>query len=513
MPFSEATLPTDAHVRTWRVDTAVRVFALAFVVGTTLAAGAAARVLPLIAALAVIAAIAIALGRTTVVAQWPWSPVVEALLAGILLASAVGSGPLVPYLGVPAIVAGIRHGAVAAVNAGIIATVAYTVTLVFATSPLNQLVDTLPWLVAGLGMGLLAAWQSRSIRDDVARQEPYLAAHRLLSSLSTLARAGEVGLDTRQLAEDLQSALRQETGAQQCLVLLGAEGDDLVVAASHGQADELMAVRDSLTTQLQGNVAHLPLTTSDATLGEVVLVRNGGWNAHRLDRAAGLCRDFALRLDTAALFEDVRAMATTEERNRIAREMHDGVAQELVALGYLVDEVSLVSGEKEVQDLSGHLRDELSRVVTELRYSIYDLRQHVADTRLSGALTSYIQDLAREQPFQVTLAIEVSGDPLPQRVETELLRVAQEAIGNVRKHADATHVWVTLATDGDSILLQIEDDGCGNVRPRDKHWGLLTMRERAEKVGATLSITPRPEGGTQVRLERVSPRLAGRRTR
>ncbi len=81
-----------------------------------------------------------------------------------------------------------------------------------------------------------------------------------------------------------------------------------------------------------------------------------------------------------------------------------------------------------------------------------------------------------------------------------MLRVAQEAIGNVRKHARADNLWVTLDSDGSTLHLEVEDDGVGNAGPRDHHWGLQTMRERAEGVGADLDVSPRPGGGTVVSL-------------
>ena len=89
--------------------------------------------------------------------------------------------------------------------------------------------------------------------------------------------------------------------------------------------------------------------------------------------------------------------------------------------------------------------------------------------------------------------------------------MAQEAIGNVRKHARADNLWVTLDSDGATLRLEVEDDGVGNAGPREHHWGLQTMRERADGVGADLDVTPRPDGGTVVSLR--SPTTATPRRR
>ena len=84
------------------------------------------------------------------------------------------------------------------------------------------------------------------------------------------------------------------------------------------------------------------------------------------------------------------------------------------------------------------------------------------------------------------------------------MRIAQEAIGNVRRHSGAANLWVTWTTDVRSQCLRIEDDGVGNAAPRDHHYGLQTMRERAGHIGATLSVTDRAGGGTVVELSNRS---------
>jgi signal transduction histidine kinase len=211
--------------------------------------------------------------------------------------------------------------------------------------------------------------------------------------------------------------------------------------------------------------------------------------------------EFALRLDTAVLFDEVRRLATAEERKRIAREMHDGVAQELVALGYIVDEIASVSNEAGTRALADSMREEITRVVAEIRYSILDLRHHVAEHRLSGALADYVHQVTQDMDLRVNLVLDESGPSLPPRTESELLRVAQEAIGNVRKHAHADNLWVTLVSDGSTLLLEVEDDGVGNAMPKERHWGLESMQERAAGIDASLEITPRDGGGTVVRLQ------------
>jgi signal transduction histidine kinase len=89
---------------------------------------------------------------------------------------------------------------------------------------------------------------------------------------------------------------------------------------------------------------------------------------------------------------------------------------------------------------------------------------------------------------------------LPIDAETELLRIAQEAVTNARKHADAGNLWVTCRVDPPTALLRVEDDGKGLGRPRNDSFGLEVMRERAARIGAQLSVSRREQGGTAVEV-------------
>jgi nitrate/nitrite-specific signal transduction histidine kinase len=98
----------------------------------------------------------------------------------------------------------------------------------------------------------------------------------------------------------------------------------------------------------------------------------------------------------------------------------------------------------------------------------------------------------------VHVALAEASDRLSRDIQTELLRIAQEAITNVRKHARASNLWVTLNTNGAVALLRIEDDGVGRAKLRQDHFGLRMMRERADRIGAELAVTDRTHGGTSV---------------
>ncbi|HEU5036693.1 MAG TPA: sensor histidine kinase [Nocardioides sp.] len=193
--------------------------------------------------------------------------------------------------------------------------------------------------------------------------------------------------------------------------------------------------------------------------------------------------------------------AALEERRRIARELHDGVAQLVVALGYRVEDIADLVEAGPVHDAVALLRDEVSQLARELRRALGDLRAEPEVGRsVSDALSSYVDEIERRGGLRVHLAVDERGEPLPGHVEREVLRIAREAITNVDRHARAINLWVRLVRDDGRVRLVVEDDGIGAVVPRPGHFGIQGMRERAEQIGGVLEIGVRPDGGTVVTL-------------
>jgi signal transduction histidine kinase len=197
----------------------------------------------------------------------------------------------------------------------------------------------------------------------------------------------------------------------------------------------------------------------------------------------------SLRLDTALAFDEVRSIATMEERHRVAREIHDGVAQEIASLGYVVDELTaLESDPKQAQRLHS-LRAELSRVVSELRLSIFDLRSEISTSAgLGAALSDYVRAVGARSDMTVHLSLDEAPTRLRGEIETELLRIAQEAITNARKHSGADNLWVDCRIHPPFARIHIRDDGAGLGKPREDSYGLRIMRERAQRINALLEI-------------------------
>jgi signal transduction histidine kinase len=190
------------------------------------------------------------------------------------------------------------------------------------------------------------------------------------------------------------------------------------------------------------------------------------------------------------VFDEIRTMATADERQRIAREIHDGIAQEVASLGYVVDHMASTTREPSVAQGLRELRGELSRVVADLRLSIFDLRSDVSATNgLGAALSDYVRQVGAKSDLTVHLTLNEASTRLSPVVEAELLRIAQEAITNARKHASAHNLWVDVWTDPPQASLTVRDDGRGINGRRDDSYGISIMRERASRIDATVDIT------------------------
>ncbi len=433
---------------------------------------------------------------------------------------------LLPYLIAPALGAGLAGGARIAVTAAGLAALVLMVGRAVGSEVLTwgtYLAVASRWTLITLAVGLLGAWISRLQEQSAEPTEnlAYAAAYRLISQLRLVARQLSGGLDPvslgQQMLEQVQALAPFDRGAVYVrsggsrlspVTFIGA--DRLEWDVDHPMFDEAWAsstaMRSSqaLTARRPGASAVLPLRIGLRTFGLVAIERDSGgvFEASQLAAAEGVLEELALRLETALLFSEVRSLATAEERRRLAREIHDGIAQELASMGYVVDD--LAARARYLPDLEADLktlRSELTRVITELRLSIFDLRSEVQTTTgLGTALSDYVRQVGASSNLTVHLILDEAPVRLPIDSETELLRIAQEAVTNARKHANAHNLWVTCRIDPPAAYLTVEDDGSGLGRPREDSFGLEVMRERASRIGAQLHVGNRADGGTQVEV-------------
>ena len=199
--------------------------------------------------------------------------------------------------------------------------------------------------------------------------------------------------------------------------------------------------------------------------------------------------------------------AVLAERNRIAREIHDNLAQDILGISVQLELVARLMPAA-AEAAKGHLdraRILVRNSMTEARRYVWDLRsQELQKKDLSAALRDTTKRLTAENNVEAVVEVTGPSRPLPLPVETNLLRIGQEAINNAVKHARANRIDVTLNFDTRSVQLSIRDDGRGfdpEARIADGHFGLIGMRERAEQIGAVLTIDSAVERGTQIAVD------------
>jgi signal transduction histidine kinase len=493
-----------------RFNVSSRVFCLAAVLGLSFAFFDADALRATIL-LAAVSSSAVAADFSSRLPQ-SWISAAEGALAALVVSVALPDGVvLLPYLVVPAMVVGLSSG-VRAVVAVLVAE-ALALSLLPVTegggADFTALASLLlPWLLTSLGVGLLTAWmRERGIGTrGIPVDESYESARRLLSQLRTVARRLSAGLDTVTMSSQLLVVVQRHLADTHSAVFIRTEGGVLAPLAYRGlNARESLQPGGSLVEKVwaemepgheiqpsgAANRRHrvvLPLRVGSRMIGVVALDRSQPPSVKALTDVMPEVDEFALRLDAALAFDEIRSLATMEERQRLAREIHDGVAQEIASLGYVVDSLAADATSDSQRKRINALRSELSRVVSELRLSIFDLRTEVS-AGLGSALSDYVREVGARSGLTVHLTLDVAPTRLRGEVETELFRIAQEAITNARKHSDAANLWVDCRIQPPHARISIRDDGDGLGTPREDSFGIKIMKERAGRINAELEIT------------------------
>jgi signal transduction histidine kinase len=256
----------------------------------------------------------------------------------------------------------------------------------------------------------------------------------------------------------------------------------------------------------------LPVVSHGRVLGNLYLTEKEAeptFNADDEETLGRFATLAALAIENARLHRQVRALAVTEERERIAREMHDSIAQ---VLGYVNTKAQAAQTLLE-NDQPERAAAHLSQLSEAAREAYADVREGILGLRTSlgedRGFIETLQDYLDRWQGQSDVGVELHRSPpgydpgLAPMSEVQLLRIIQEALSNVRKHARARRAWVKLRPAGAGVEVVIEDDGVGfdpdGLRRSDlPRFGMATMRERAEAVGGTFEITAVPDQGTRV---------------
>jgi signal transduction histidine kinase len=276
----------------------------------------------------------------------------------------------------------------------------------------------------------------------------------------------------------------------------------------------------------------LPLVSQAEIIGAMTLAR-AKTAEHLLTLAdlkllAGIARQLALSIENVRLYRQAQERekllgdllsqvvgAQEAERQRIARDLHDATGQSLsaISLGLRGIENTLAGHESPIHESLTTIQQFATDAIGELRRIIADLRPpQLDDLGLVAALRWYVQSFRqRHAQLEVDLSIEGESIRLPRHTETTLFRIVQEAMTNIAKHADASHVIVDLAIRPGTLTLLIEDNGRGfdlerTWQRQQSGWGILGIRERANLLGAECHIDSAPGKGARVEV-RVS--LAG----
>lgn len=247
---------------------------------------------------------------------------------------------------------------------------------------------------------------------------------------------------------------------------------------------------------------------------------------------SGLSNQLSVAMENAKLYSRVQELAVIEERNRLSREIHDGLAQILSVLNLRAEslkkglgrlrpphaEHGVASRQKALTELT-HDVEELQAIVdsaySEVRHSIWNLRrQGESDQDMTSLLQVFIEQFRRYTGISVSLESECSAQlRLPLSIELHVIRIIQESLNNVRKHSGVKTALLSVRIDGETLVLEVRDHGRGFDpevvhRSETGNYGLASMNERAKAIGAELSVNSRPGDGTTVTLRIAMERLS-----
>lgn len=373
-----------------------------------------------------------------------------------------------------------------------------------------------------------------SVRDITARRR----VERRLRSLNEVAQSILAGVAPDALLHQVSSSAARLVDAELAVVVLPAEGD-LEVRAAHGvRSDE---VRSSLYAGAGGIAAEVlstgsaeqaedaasdpawkPESTRLGPLGPALAVplwvrgepfacllvaREPGQRAFEpadLDEEETFAAQAAVALEYARAREEVRRLSVLEDRERIARELHDTVIQRLFATGMGLQAAAPGDGSELSQRVLGAV-DDLDEVIREIRSTIFALESAHRQRGLRARVLSEVQEWAGTLGFAPRVRFRGPLDAaVPDAMATQVLAALREALSNAVRHARASRVDVLLAADGDDVdelALEVEDDGVGFERTarRDGGLGLRNLEDRAAALGGSFEVETAPGAGTSVR--------------
>ncbi|MGI9606021.1 MAG: GAF domain-containing sensor histidine kinase [Acidimicrobiales bacterium] len=450
------------------------------------------------------------------------------------------ASPFAVSLTIPIVVAGFAHGHIYAARvAGIAALVPTTLVFWQQGLALDVIQQVSQWCLILVVVGLIAG-QTRRISGEADRQhtiamnrmECLTDANSLLDSLHRVAQTLPASLDLNEVLDTTMGRLRGLFDYDAVALLVFDETDaSWHVMRSEGtnvpiRLGPTMLPNPLKTAIAQNRLVDIPDLGAADTLGLSNGAQSGLYTTltargqiigllalehhlpnHYSERTVQMFNGFvdpvALAVDNARWFGRLRTMGADEERTRIARDLHDRIGQSMAFLAFELDRViKSHDQEQNVGPALEQLRDDVRAVIREIRDTLSDLRTDVSDSRgFEQTVEEFAGRLSDRSGLSIGLHLD-SSERLPIRQERELWRIAQEAMVNVERHAEATTVTINWTSDGRTGVLEITDDGRGFTlgdSGRSDSYGLVGMRERASSVGATMEVDSEPGAGTTIR--------------
>ena len=419
---------------------------------------------------------------------------------------------------------GLRVGIGAATTALVVTIAVDTIVqgAVSAPSPLGVLAIIAASIFPGVGQYRLLHLEDRrqQMSDDLSHLRD---TNELLGVLNDLARTLPSSLDLEDILQSTRDQLTTTFKADRVLLLTHEDGrwspqiqdgfeldpvlDDVELpeplfttstARSIVHVDDLMPMVGRTGSGLYGR---LTVNGVDAGMVAVETFLPRQYTTTDIELLDGMTDVLALTMANARQFAQLRGLAAAEERTRIARDLHDRLGQWLTYIALELERIN--SDRSEPSEDLKRLHEDTQGAIRELRDTLIELRAAVTPERpLSMLLGEVVDRFQRRSEIDVSLALPKDRTlHLPAVVENELLRIAQEALTNVEKHAMASRAHVGWSIEGGRGILSIEDNGRGFTPGkgiRGTAYGLVGMRERAAAAGAILEVTSEPGQGTVI---------------
>ncbi|GAA4346451.1 sensor histidine kinase [Angustibacter luteus] len=281
-----------------------------------------------------------------------------------------------------------------------------------------------------------------------------------------------------------------------------AEGSPLLLVSREGEtpAPEVEAIRRLGAPGAPGPTAVVAISVGESALGVLAVTwgaDDDGTAADSLEALRSFGRTAALALEASTAQRDRGRMELLEDRDRIARDMHDHVIQRLFATGLSLQSASRLSADARVRERLDSAVDELDDAIKDIRQTIFGLHRPIGGLGMSSQVAELVQQAAASLGFTPEVEPPTDWDALTPDLEAEVLAVVREGLANVVRHAEAS--WCRLRIEvTDQVTVLVEDDGVGVAEGDHARSGLANLTRRAERSGGTLSIRARSGGGTLV---------------